>query len=252
MLNQLHYIIISSNSMRKSLSIIIPALNEEKNLEKTINEIKKGINNKLDNYEILIFDDGSTDNTGKLAELMSKKDDKIRVIHNKPNRGMGYCYKTGQKHAKFEYYMYVPADNQFPGYALKLMVDKLGNADIVIPYVTNMGIRPVMRRIISASFTLLLNFLFGLNLKYYNAPVIHKLKILRNIPQSLNSGHAYQAEILIRAIKAGTSYIEVGYDMYERKGGKTTAFKWRSAERVLSTIILLFWQLQILKKPPQA
>lgn len=235
---------------KKKLSIMVPAYNEENNLEGTIKEIKKGIGKKLADYKIIIFDDFSTDNTGKIADRIAKKDKKIRVVHNKPNRGMGYCYREGQKLARFPYYMYIPGDNQFPYYALSLLIDKLGRVDIIIPYVTNMNIRPLLRQWISSAFTFLLNFIFALKIKYYNAPVIHKTKLLRQVPQNPNSGHAYQAEILVKLLKAGASYVEVGYDMYERKRGKTTAFKWKNIKRVLGTIIPLFWQLQILRKNP--
>lgn len=245
---------------RIRLSIMVPAYNEENNLENTIREIKKGIGKKLTDYEIIIFDDGSIDKTREIAEKLAKKEDKqsfavgrtkrIRVVHNQPNKGMGYCYRKGQKLARFEYYMYIPGDNQFPGYALSRMLEKLGQADIVIPYVTNMYIRPLTRRIISSLFTILLNILFGLKITYYNAPVIHKTRLLRGVPQKGNSGHAYQAEILVRLLRAGASFVEVGYQMYERSAGKTTAFKWKNIKRVISTLVPLFWQIQILRKNP--
>lgn len=234
---------------KKRLSIMVPAYNEEGNLENTIKEIKKGIGKNITDYEIIIFDDGSSDKTGKIAEALAKKDKKLRVVHNKPNRGIGYCYRTGQKLARFEYYIYIPGDNQFPKKALSESVEKIGQADIIIPYPTNIHIRPFLRQLISHAFTYLLNLFFGLKITYYNAPVIHKTKFLRGVPQKETSGHAYQAEILVRLLKAGASFTEVGFDMYERKGGKTTAFKWRNVKRVLSTIVPLFWQLQILKKP---
>lgn len=226
---------------------MVPAFNEENNLEKTVKEIKRGIAKKLEDYEIIIFDDGSTDKTGEIADKLTKKDKKVRVVHNKPNKGMGYCYIKGQEFARFEYYMYIPGDNQFPAKALSLIIDKIGKADIVIPYVTNMNIRPLLRQWISSAFTFLLNFIFGLKIKYYNAPVIHKTKLLRKVPQNPNSGHAYQAEILVKLLAAGASYVEVGYKMYERSAGKTTAFKWKNIKRVVGTLVPLFCEIRILK-----
>lgn len=235
---------------KKRLSIIVPAFNEERNLENTIKEIKRGVGRKLSGYEIIIFDDGSTDKTGEISEKLAKKDKHIKVVHNNPNRGMGYCYRTGQKLARFEYYMYIPGDNQFPAKALSLLIDKIGKADIVIPYVTNMNIRPIMRQLISSLFTLLLNLFFGLKITYYNAPVIHETKILRGVVQNPDSGHAYQAEILVKLLLSGASYVQVGYKMYERSAGKTTAFKWRNIKRVVWTLVPLFWEIKVLKKPP--
>lgn len=235
---------------KKRLTIVVPAFNEERNLENTIKEIKKGTGRKLSDYEIIIFDDGSKDKTGEISEKLAKKDKHIKVVHNNPNRGMGYCYRTGQKLARLEYYMYIPGDNQFPSKALNQLIDKIGQADIIIPYVTNMNIRPLGRQLISRLFTRLMNLLFNLKINYYNAPVIHKTKLLRKVPQNPNSGHFYQAEILVRLIKAGASFTQVGFDMHERSGGKTTAFKLKNIKRVVWALVPLFWQLQILRKPP--
>lgn len=229
---------------------MVPAYNEENNLENTIKEIKRGLAKKLSDYEIIIFDDGSTDKTGEVAENLAKKDKKVRVVHNHPNRGMGYCYRAGQKIASFEHYMFVAGDNQMPASGFRILTDKIGEADIVIPYVTNMNIRPLLRQWISRTFTIILNLLFGYKLRYYNASVIHKTKLLLGVPQNPNSGHAYQAEILIRLLGAGANYIEVGYSMIERSAGKTTAFKWKNIKRVIGTLVPLFWEIKILKKQP--
>lgn len=231
---------------------MVPALNEEDNLENTIEEIKHGIDRKLSHYEIIIFDDGSTDKTGIIADSLAKKnkhslsiDKKIRVVHNRPNRGMGYCYRRGLQMARFEYYMYIPGDNQFPYYALSRMLEKIGTADIIIPYVTNMNIRPLARQLISSFFTILLNVLFGLKVTYYNAPVIHKTALLKGaLPKT--DGHAYQAEILVRLIKAGASYKEVGFKMKERRSGRTSAFKLKNILGVIKTVALLLWEIDIM------
>lgn len=235
--------------MEQGLSIMVPAFNEEDNLENTVREIEAGLSGKVKDYEIIIFNDGSTDKTGEIAERLAKKQKRIRVVHNNPNRGMGYCYIKGQKLARFKHYMYIPGDNQFPSKGLSLMLDKLGEADIVIPYVTNMHIRPFLRRLVSSTFTFLINFLFSLRVTYYNGPVIHKTALLRGVPQRENSGHAYQAEILVRLIKAGANFVEVGFNMAERKGGITSAFKLKRVKMVTLTIFALFWEIQILGRP---
>lgn len=229
---------------KKRISIMVPALNEQDNIEKTVLEIEKGLKGKLDDYEILIFDDGSKDRTGKIADELSKKNRKIKVIHHKSPQGMGSCYREGLAKAKFENYMYIPGDNQFPANALSRMLSKIGTADIIIPYVTNMNIRPLARQILSSSFTLILNLAFGLNVSYYNGTVIHRTDLLKTaLPKT--DGHAYQAEILVRLLKKGASFTEIGYDMYERKGGKTSAFKWKNVKSVFSSISNLFWEVQL-------
>lgn len=228
---------------------MVPALNEEDNLANTINEIQEGLRGKIKNYEIFIFDDGSTDQTGKIADQLAKDSSKIKVIHNRPNKGLGNCYREGLRMAKFEYYMYIPGDNQFPKKALIALVNRIGELDIIIPYVTNMHIRPLPRQILSSTFTIIINLAFGLHIKYYNGTVIHRTDILRRV-RSTTNGFAYQAEILIQLLKSGASFVEVGYEMVERQIGLTSAFKLKNVKSVFQTIGLLFWEIQVLRKFP--
>lgn len=230
--------------MKINISIMVPSLNEEENIEDTINEIKSGLKGLVKDYEIIIFNDGSTDNTGKIAERLAKKNKNITVIHNEVPQGMGYCYREGLKKAKYKYYMYIPGDNQFPSKALRKMLIQTGKTDIVIPFVTNMHIRPITRQLLSATFTQLINILFNLKVSYYNGTVIHKRKLLLSaLPKT--HGHAYQAEILVRLIKRGATFTEVGYNMVERSAGATSAFKMRNVKSVLTAVISLFWELQL-------
>lgn len=233
--------------LKKELTIMVPALNEEGNLKNTVKAIQQSLSKLVKNYEIIIFNDGSKDMTGKVADNLAKKDMRIRVKHNKVPKGMGYCYKEGLKIAKYNYYMYIPGDNQFPKKALLKLIKHLGKTDIIIPYVTNMYIRHWSRRILSYLFTFMVNLLFGLNVRYFNGTVIHKTSLVKKaLPKS--DGHAYQAEILVKLIKNGATYIEVGYDMVERKTGLTSAFKLKNIKSVILAIITLFLDIQVFNK----
>lgn len=235
--------------LNKRLTIMVPAFNEEGNLEDTIKEIELGIGNKLRDFEIIIINDFSSDNTGKIAQNLAKKNKKIKVFHNKKNKGLGFNYREGIKHAKFEYYMYIPGDNQLSHLALRKIIRHIGKADILIPYVTNMHIRPLPRQIVSATFTFIINLLFGLNIKYYNSTVVHKTALVKAVPPKFN-GHAYQAEILVRLIKDGSTYLEVGYEMVERNYGSTSAFRFKNIKNVLQAIIVLFFDIYLFQRNP--
>lgn len=235
--------------LKKRLTIMVPAFNEEGNLEGTVKEIELGISNKLKTYEIIIINDFSTDNTRQIAEKLAKKNKKIRVINNKKNMGLGFNYREGIKYAKFEYYMYIPGDNQFPHQSLTRTLDLLGKSDIIIPYVTNMHIRPPIRQAISFLFTFLINALFNLRISYYNSHVIHRLDYLCLVPKKTD-GFAYQAEILIRLLKAGASFKEIGYEMRERQVGSTNAFTFKNVQSVLGTVLSLFWETMVQRQLP--
>ena len=83
--------------MKDSLSVIIPALNEEKTLEKVVLNTGKFLKNINLDYELLVIDDGSTDKTGQIANQLSNRDPRVRVAHNPKNMGFGYAIKKGHK-----------------------------------------------------------------------------------------------------------------------------------------------------------
>ena len=90
--------------MTKSVSIIIPAYNEEKNLAQTIKFLLDRLNeNIISDFEILVFDDNSTDNTGKIADDLAEKYPQIKVIHNPRNMNLGYNITKGFQLATKEY-----------------------------------------------------------------------------------------------------------------------------------------------------
>lgn len=228
-----------------SISIIVPCLNEEGNLKGTIESIKEALSSsRFSDYEILIFNDFSTDNTGKIAEEIKKKEKGIRVIHNPKNMGFGYNYTEGVRLAKKDYIIMVPGDNEIPPEAIKKAFSRVGEADVIIPYTANTHVRALSRRLISKLFVVGMNTLFGLNLIYYNGTCVIKSKLLKKIPLK-TWGFAYMAAILVRLIRSGASYIEVGIDIKPRETGKTKAFALKNIVSVFKAIGTLFWEVRI-------
>jgi glycosyltransferase involved in cell wall biosynthesis len=228
----------------KTLSIMVPALNEAASLRATIETIRQATAGRVVDYEVLIYDDGSTDATGAIADDLARSDPKISVVHHPSPRGLGYCYRAGVARARCEHYIFVPGDNELPREAFERLLDRVGEADIVVHYVTNMEIRSLPRRVLSHSFTALVNTLFGLHLRYFNGGVIHRTRLLRQVAQKTD-GFAYQAEILVRLLKSGATYVEVGCEMVGRGAGSTSAFKAKNVVSVVSTLGTLFWEVRL-------
>jgi len=228
--------------MKSSISIIIPALNEEGNLEACVKETLGALDDMFGSYEILIFDDGSTDSTGRIAEELAAGNENIKVIHNGTTMGFGYNYREGVKLASCDYIIMVPGDNEMPGNSIKEILRHVGSADIIIPYIINKEVRSPLRRIISRAGMSFINLLFGLKIRYYNGPVLHKGDIIKSIPLTTNS-FAYQIEALVRLLKAGYTYVEVGMNIRIREYGTTKIFRIKNLVNVMTTITKLFWEI---------
>jgi len=218
-------------SDQNTISVIVPALNEEDNIEGLVKTVCEAVEQNFDDYEIIIFNDGSVDKTGDVAEKLAIKNDKIKIIHNKRPKCVGGVYKKGREMAKMHYLMLVNGKNDTMVESLNQIFALKGKYDILIPYTLNLGERPVLRIFCSKAFVWLLNRMFGLNLKYYNHYVLHKRELVNSIKIYTNS-YAFQAEALIKLIQSGHSYVEVGVlDKFE-KGVKTKAFKFNNVLEV--------------------
>ena len=227
---------------KPSISVIVPAYNEEENLAGAVSSIKSAAADNFSGYEILVIDDCSSDKTGSIADEISRKDPNVRVFHNAKNMGFGYNYRMGVGLATKDYVGLIPGDNEIIEESIRDIFNCVGKADMVLPYHTNSEVRSFLRRGLSGSFTTLLNLLFGYRLKYYNGPVVHKREIVTKVPMNTD-GFAYQAEIITRLLKAGHSYIEVGMKIRSRQHGHSKALYPKNVWSVLKTIVRLFWEL---------
>ncbi len=232
---------------KHTLSIIIPAYNEEKNIRAAVKSATEAVNfnqEKFSDYEIFLFDDCSKDKTGVIADELAESNPRIRVIHNKKNEGFAYNYKTGVELSNNDYIFVIPGDNEILEESVSDILGSVGKADIIIPYTINRDIRPLSRQLISFSFTFLMNLLFGLRLKYYNGPVVHKKELIKSISIKSKS-FAFQAEALIKLIKRGCTFIEVGMRIRKREYGRSNLFRLNNIIGVFKTIVGLLKEIYL-------
>lgn len=115
----------------KSVSIIVAAYNIENYIEKCLNSLLK---QSLDNIEIIVVNDGSTDSTPRIIEKISNNNINKVIVVNQKNKGLGEARKSGLKIAKGEYLLFVDGDDWLEEVALeKLYISATNNnSDIVL------------------------------------------------------------------------------------------------------------------------
>lgn len=222
-----------------TISLIVPALNEEKLIVETVNQIVAVTEGRFADAEVILIDDGSTDATGRLMDELAARNAGIRVLHNARNIGLGSSYHLGVAHARYEYVMLLCGDGGMPASSLPAIFDKIGSADIVVPYCTNLkDIKGPGRYLLSRTYTVLLNALFGLRLKYYNGLPVHRTALVRSV-RGRSDGFGFQAEILVQLLRAGRSYVEVGV-LGAEKTNRSSALKFKNVVSVTRTLARLF------------
>ncbi len=236
-----------AQKMKKSITVTVPAYNEEENIERVVRKYDKIVKQIFNDYEIIIFNDGSTDKTGKIADALAKENPRIRVVHNKKNKGLGYNFRIGLKLSKKNYYIMISGEGETFSSSIKRILSSAGKADIIIPYVGNQHIRERYRIIISEGFTAMLNLLFGLHLKYYNSYALHKTKLLRQVNLSTNS-FAYQAEAIIQLIKYKKARTYIQVPCLTKRTTGTSCFKMKNLLGVITAVVTLFFKIYFKKK----
>lgn len=231
------------------MAVVVPALNEEENLEPTVRDVLRALDERGLAGRVLVFDDGSTDRTGWAADRLAARDPRVVAVHNPRTMGLGYNYFRGVELATEDYVLMVPGDNEVPYAAVRELLAHAGKADLVIPTLSGQEARPLGRRLLSRSFVGLLNLLFGLRIRYYNGPCLLRRELVSSTPIRTH-GFAYMAAILVWLLSRGHSYVEPTIPLQYRQTGASKALRIRNILSVLSTLAELFWRVRLFPNKP--
>lgn len=96
------------------LSVIIPAYNEAERIGQSLSALEKDLEKRREPYEVVVVDDGSTDQTRKIVESFAESNNRIRLISSACNRGKGHAVRSGMKASSGEWIVFVDADYPTP------------------------------------------------------------------------------------------------------------------------------------------
>lgn len=204
------------------VSFFVPCYNEERNVTGTIEKIVEAATSLGLTYEILVFDDCSSDRTIEVvtAYRQAHPGVNLRIFANAINVGVARNFIEGAFQGKGTYYRLVCGDDVEPVETLRAILEQAGRADLVIPYHSKVIGRSLHRRLISRLYTILVNLASGRRLHYYNGlPLYRRRDVMRFHVEA--TGLGYQAEFLLRLLQEGRSFIEIPLVASDR-GGSTS------------------------------
>jgi glycosyltransferase involved in cell wall biosynthesis len=229
-----------------SLTITVPALNEEQNLKTTLEGIVKVLGDSGIDWEIILVNDGSTDKTGDIANELASQEPRIKVIHHKQPKGIGYCFREGIQSSTKDAITWLPGDGENNPYELLKYLPILEHVDIVIPFVLNVGVRSWGRRFLSTLYIWLINLSFGTMFNYSNGTAIYRRSVFQVVKPQAN-GFFFPAESLIKAVRAGFIFAEVPVRLEKRLEGYSKLMSFKSLCLVIWEFIRLFYAVHILR-----
>ena len=224
---------------RPRLSIVIPAYREAANIVGTLTNVSAALAETGLAAEVLVIDDGSTDETAALVRANLDRFPGTALLVNERNMGFGWTYRRGVGAATGEYIVMVHGDNAWGAATLADLFRECGKADVVVGYTRDMWrSRTFSRTLASKTFTGLINLITRRRLEYYNGLQIHRADVLK--PMRIESaGFGFQAEVLVKALRRTRTLIQVPMTLTERTAGESKAFRWKNVKDVARTL----WRL---------
>src|SRR3989338_174176 len=203
-----------------SISVVLPAYNEEDNIKKALTSIYSYLAAKFETFEIIVVSDGSTDRTNTIVKKLSNKFKNIHLVLHPKNKGYGSTLRSGFKTAKNDLIFYTDSDNQYNINDLDKLLNLVKKFDIVAGYRVKRK-DPLFRIFIASVYNLIIKTLLGLNTKDIDCSFkIYKKEVIKTLKLKSKTG-LIDAEILIKAQKKGFKVGQVGVSHFPRVKGRT-------------------------------
>jgi glycosyltransferase involved in cell wall biosynthesis len=222
-----------------SLSIVLPAYNEEANIERAVEQCVATASRLAKQFEVIVVDDGSSDGTGGVVEgLVRHGHSKVRLLAHHTNRGYGAALRTGVTSARYDFVFFMDSDNQFDVSELEYFLPLMDEYEMVT------GFRvyrydTVLRCMLSWIYNRLVGVLFRLRVR--DVDCAFKL-MRREVVQQVSiecDNFFVNTELLAKARKWNFRIAEKGVRHYPRTAGETTV-RPSDIPRTLATVFSMW------------
>ena len=226
------------------LVIVVPALNEEADIEKTIRELLPVVQRAEIPFEIVAVNDGSSDHTGAIIDRLAGEISGLRAIHHKVRQGVGASFAEILSATEASYITLIPGDNAFRAITLAPLFASVGQYDLIVSYRTNREARTLRRAFMTALMCRSLNFLFRLDLRDYSSVIVYPVARLRELHLA-SDGYSYQIEAIISLIKQGSTIKQVEVELNPEVPGRSRAFNLKVMSLFALTAMRLFFRYHL-------
>jgi glycosyltransferase involved in cell wall biosynthesis len=229
-----------------ALSVVIPMFNEREYVRRSIETARDALTHLGRDWEIVVVDDASTDGTGALADELAAADPRVRVLHNPRNRTLGGSLREGLAAARGSVVLYTDADLPADLFQLPRALHLLDyqEAELLAGYRFDRTGEGLRRALLARCYNLALRLLFGLRVRDVNfAFKLVRRSLLDRIALA-SEGSFIDAELILRARKAGARVIQMGLDYFPRSRGTSTLSSTRVVLRILREMLRSWRELR--------
>lgn len=232
-----------------SLSIFFPSYNDEGTVGTMVMKSLMVVEELgIKDFEIIVVDDGSPDNGGRIVQAMMAFVPSLRLIKHEKNRGYGGALRSGFESASKEFIFYTDGDCQYDVFELKKLLAVLRDDVEVVNGFKIKRHDPWYRSFLGRLYQYGVKFAFGLSVKDVDCDFrLMRRKIFDKIVLKENSG-LICVELMKKITDNGFKIEEVGVSHYFRAYGSSQFFNFRRTGRVLLGLFFLWWRLVVRKE----
>lgn len=233
------------------ISVFLPAHNEEDSIQRVVDGFRAELPKLTDDYEIIVVNDGSSDQTGQIAERMALKDKRVRVVHHPLNQGYGAAVISGINAASKAYVLLSDGDGQFDPADSALLAAKVSDCDVVVGRRLRRA-DPLMRRLNGTAWSTLMRLLFGLRITDMDCGFkLFRREILANLELEAK-GAMLTTELMAKLAGRGARITEVDVHHLPRLAGEQSGNSLRVIVRAFKELFGLYWKVRAARLIPGA
>lgn len=233
------------------LSLVIPAYNEQDRIYHTLKEIEKTFSAPAIDYEVIVVDDGSKDDTCLEVERAIEENPRIKLVRQE-NGGKGSALKRGVPLATGRLVNFIDADLDLHPYQLHeyMRIMEITGADIVIGskrHPESRVIYPWKRKVLSRCYQSLIGVMFNLDVRdtQVGLKLFKREPIQRIMPKVMVKKYAFDLEVLVNAKHLGYRIVEAPIDLHFQR--ITSRIQFKAIQDIFIDTMAIFYRLRILK-----
>ena len=208
----------------RSLSVILPAYNEEALIADTLTTVTTTLSNWGCDFEVIVVNDGSKDATGEIVEAIAATDPRIRPITHSTNKGYGAALVTGFEAVSKETAFFMDSDGQFDIHDLARFFPLIEEYDAVLGYRIDRQ-DTWMRKLNAWGWKQLVRFMFGVHVRDIDCAFKLYRSDFFQAYHLETRGAMINTEILYKLARSGRTSVEVGVRHLPRRAGCATGAK---------------------------
>lgn len=231
-----------------SISVFFPCYNDSEAISKLVLDANKLLKKISKDFEIIVIDDGSIDDSRQVLKQLQKKIPNLKLIFHKQNKGYGGALKSGFKKAKKEFVFYTDGDGQYDFNEITKLIEKLNDDIDLIQGFKIKRNDPWFRYYVGLAYRHFSRLVYNIKVKDIDCDFrLIRKKVLDRINLKYNSG-VICVELMKKLDKQSIKFIEVGVNHYPRLYGNSQFFKPKRVAMTLFESSKLWFNLIILKK----